>query len=171
MIYKLYYFLWCKCNSIYNGRYKAFCFSSSFINGKQFEIVLLVALSIQDNFKLLKQLESGFKRTINWNKYQSNMTKKSEFNINLFNPFIFWRSKQIFCFFFQRNAYKTRHTSCLLPIGEIKDYNVITVCQTVFDQPIKNDRRTYKNINKITKSQGDQLHNSLLQINHIFLKN
>ena len=30
----------------------------------------VVTLSIQENIKLLKQLESGFKRTINWNKYQ-----------------------------------------------------------------------------------------------------
>ena len=27
----------------------------------------------QDNAKLLQQLKSGFKRTINWNKYQSNL--------------------------------------------------------------------------------------------------
>ena len=26
---------------------------------------------MQNNAKLLKQLESGFKQTINWNKYQS----------------------------------------------------------------------------------------------------
>ena len=29
----------------------------------------LVTLSTQDNAKLLTQLKSGFKRTINWNKY------------------------------------------------------------------------------------------------------
>ena len=29
----------------------------------------VVTLSTQDNAKLLKQLKSGFKRTINWNKY------------------------------------------------------------------------------------------------------
>ena len=28
-------------------------------------------VSTQENIKLLKQLESGFKRTINWNKYHS----------------------------------------------------------------------------------------------------
>ena len=28
----------------------------------------------QDNAKLLKQLRSGFKRTINWNKYQLNVS-------------------------------------------------------------------------------------------------
>ena len=33
--------------------------------------VPVVTLSTQDNAKLLQQLESGFKTTINWNKYQS----------------------------------------------------------------------------------------------------
>ena len=33
--------------------------------------VPVVTLSTQDNAKLLQQLKSGFKRTINWNKYQS----------------------------------------------------------------------------------------------------
>ena len=31
--------------------------------------VIVVTLSTQENMKLLKQLESGFKRTVNWNKY------------------------------------------------------------------------------------------------------
>ena len=34
--------------------------------------VPVVTLSKQDNAKFLPQLKSGFKRTINWNKYQSN---------------------------------------------------------------------------------------------------
>ena len=34
--------------------------------------VPIVTLSTQDNGKLLEPLASGFKRTINWNKYQSN---------------------------------------------------------------------------------------------------
>ena len=33
--------------------------------------VPFVTLSTQDSAKLLHQLKSGFKRTINWNKYQS----------------------------------------------------------------------------------------------------
>ena len=33
--------------------------------------VPLVTLSTQDNAKLLQQLKSAFKRTINWNKYES----------------------------------------------------------------------------------------------------
>ena len=33
--------------------------------------VPVVTLSTRDNAKLLEQLKSGFKRTINWNKYLS----------------------------------------------------------------------------------------------------
>ena len=33
--------------------------------------VPVVTLSTQDNIKLFKQLESCFKRTMDWNKYQS----------------------------------------------------------------------------------------------------
>ena len=39
--------------------------------------VPVVTLSIQYNEKLLKQLESGYKRTINWNKYQSKITEQT----------------------------------------------------------------------------------------------
>ena len=34
-------------------------------------LVPVVTLSTQDKAKLLQQLKSGFKRTINWNKYQT----------------------------------------------------------------------------------------------------
>ena len=37
----------------------------------------VVSLSTQDIGKVLKQLESGFERTIYWNKYQSKMTKQA----------------------------------------------------------------------------------------------
>ena len=36
--------------------------------------VLVVALSTQDNSKLLRQLKSGFEKIINWKKYQSKVS-------------------------------------------------------------------------------------------------
>ena len=39
--------------------------------------VLAVYLSTQDNTKLLKQLKSGFKFTVNWNKFQSKVTTEA----------------------------------------------------------------------------------------------
>ena len=38
--------------------------------------VPVVTSSTQDNTKLLEQLKSGFKRAINWNKYQSIVSKE-----------------------------------------------------------------------------------------------
>ena len=38
--------------------------------------VLVVTQSTQDNAKLLDQLKSSFKKTINWNKYQSKISKR-----------------------------------------------------------------------------------------------
>ena len=35
--------------------------------------VPVITLSTKDNAKLLQQLKSGFKRTINWNKYESSV--------------------------------------------------------------------------------------------------
>ena len=55
------------------------CVISSVTGETKFKItetklfVPVVTLSIQDNAKLLQQIKSGFKRTINWNKYQSSI--------------------------------------------------------------------------------------------------
>ena len=49
--------------------------------------VPVVTLSTQDNARLLQQLKSGFKRTINGNKYQSRYknicTKHLNFDLNI----------------------------------------------------------------------------------------
>ena len=42
--------------------------------------VPVITLSTQYNAKLLKKLKSGFKRTINWNKYQSKMSTERQNN-------------------------------------------------------------------------------------------
>ena len=44
--------------------------------------VPVVTFSAQDNVKLLNQLESGFKKRINWNKYQSKITEQTK------NPYL-----------------------------------------------------------------------------------
>ena len=44
--------------------------------------VHFLTFSTQDKVKLLKQLESGFKRTVNWHKYQYKATQQTR-NRNL----------------------------------------------------------------------------------------
>ena len=39
--------------------------------------ISVVTLSTQENIKFLKQLESGYKRTINWSKYLAKTTNQA----------------------------------------------------------------------------------------------
>ena len=43
--------------------------------------VPIVTLSIKDDNKLLKQLKTGFHKTIRWNKYKSEMSKQTKLTI------------------------------------------------------------------------------------------
>ena len=63
--------------------------------------VPVVTLSTQDNVKLLQQLKSGFKGTIKWNKYESNVKifAQNRYLNHLINP-SFQRDKQTFCIIF-----------------------------------------------------------------------
>ena len=72
--------------------------------------VPVVTLSTQGNGKLLQQLKSGFKRTINWNKYQSNpkTDAQNKYLNHLVNP-SFQRVNRLFVFSFETENDKTSH--------------------------------------------------------------
>ena len=114
-----------------------------------------VTLSTQDNVKLLKQLESVFKRTINCNKYQSKVTQQT-LNRNL--DFLIDPSvegvNRTFVLSFEDRRLRESYKQYFLPTVEIKDYNVLIERRNFFDQPVKNNSRTYDNIRKIAIGQG-----------------
>ena len=76
--------------------------------------VPVVTLSTQDNAKLLQQLKSGFKRTINWNKYESNIKTFAQngYLNHLINP-IFQRGNRRFVLFFVNENDRTSHLNLL----------------------------------------------------------
>ena len=118
--------------------------------------VPVVTLSTQDNAKLLPQLKSGFKRTINWNKYLSKpvlLARNSNLN-HLIEP-SFQGVNRLFALPFEDDDQKISNKRYYIPNVEKKDYNVMIAGKNVFDQPIKNDKVTYENIRKITTGQGD----------------
>ena len=118
--------------------------------------VPVVTLSTKDSAKLLQQLKSGFKRGINWNKYESNgkaFAKKSYLNY-LINPG-FQGVNRLFVLSFEDEDDRTSHSTYYLPKVEIKDYNVMIDGRNFFDQPINSMTKTYENIRKIATGQGD----------------
>ena len=57
-----------------------------------------------------------------------------------------------------------------LPTVEIKDYNATIDGKNVFDQPVKNDIRTYDNIQKIATGKGDDYTTGCL-LDYVYFKN
>ena len=86
---------------------------------------LVVTLSTQYNSKLLQQLKPGFKRTTNWNKYQSKISTETQ---NQYLDFLIDSSFQgvnrLFVLSFEIENDRTTTTGYYLPKVEIKDYNV-----------------------------------------------
>ena len=118
--------------------------------------VPVVTLSTQDNAKLLQQLKSGFKRTIDWNKYESSVksfAQNRDLNY-LVNP-SFQAVNRPFVLSFENENHRTSHSTYYLPKVEIKDYNVMIDGRNFFDQPIYSMTKTYETIRRIATGQGD----------------
>ena len=109
--------------------------------------VPVVTLSTQNNAKLIQQLKYGFKRTIHWNKYQSDpKTYAQNRYLNYFVDPSFQGVNRLFVLSFETENVRTSHSNYYLPKVEIKDQNVMIDGKKFFDQPINNDYKTYENI-------------------------
>ena len=111
----------------------------------------VVTLSTQDKATLLEQLKSGFKRTINWNKYQLKVSVQAPSPyLDLLIDTIFQEGNRLKTVVsFENKGDRTVQTKYHLPTVEIKDYNVMNDGKNLFDQPVKNNLRTYDNIREI----------------------
>ena len=84
--------------------------------------VLVVTLSTRENIKFLKQLESGFKRIINWNKYLPKTTNqaRNRYLDYLIDP-SFQGVNRLFVLSFKDNNGRESQKQYYLPTVEIKD--------------------------------------------------
>ena len=89
----------------------------------------VLSLSTQDNTNLFEKLKSGFKRTINWNKYQSKIsTEKPNQYLDYLDDTSFQGINKPFVLSFDNNGHQTSYK---------QDYNLITDGQNFFDQPVR----------------------------------
>ena len=118
--------------------------------------VPVLALSTQDNSKLLQQLKNGFKRTISWNKYlaKPELSAQNAYLNQLIEP-SFQGVNRFFILAFENDDERISNKRYYIPKVEIKDYNVMIDEKNFFDQPVKTDKVTYENIRKLAIGQGD----------------
>ena len=133
--------------------------------------VPVVTLSTQDNAKLLPQLKSGFKRTISWNKYLSKpelLPQNPNLN-HLIEP-SFQGVNRLFVLAFENDTQRKSNKIHYIPNVEIKDYNVMIDGKNFFEQPVKYDKVTHKNIRETVIGQGDDYTTGCL-LDYIYFKN
>ena len=114
---------------------------------------VVVTASSEDDNKLLEQLKTGFKRTVKWNKYRSeisNQTKNNNFNY-LIDP-TFTNVNRLFDLLFENEDDKTSFSKYYVPKAEIKDFNVLIDGKPFFEIPVKNKEEAYEQIIEMSKN-------------------
>ena len=109
----------------------------------------VVTLSKENDIKLLEQLKSGFKKTIKWNKYRSQMTIQPQNNLNnLIDPTFKNVNRLIVLSFTRNNAgdNKDSFSDYYVPNVEIKDIIVLIDGKIFFHLPLKNEEESYQKI-------------------------
>ena len=88
--------------------------------------VPVVTLSAENDSKLLEQLKTGFKRTIKWNKYRSEMSNQTKNNnLNYLIDPTFTNVNRLFVLTFENDYDRTSFSKYYVPKVEIKDLNVL----------------------------------------------
>ena len=117
--------------------------------------VPVVTLSAEDDNKLLDQLKTGFKRTIKWNKYRSEMSNQTKNNnLNYLIDPTFTNVNRLFVLSFENEEDRVSFSKYYLPKVEIKDFNVLINGKPFFDIPIKNKEEAYEAIIKMSKNNN-----------------
>ena len=107
--------------------------------------VATLSTKVDNNF--LEQLKSGFKRTIKWNKYRSEMTNQIKTNhLNQLIDRTITKVNRLFVLSFENEADRTFFSKYYVPKIELKDFNVLSDGKNFFDVPVKNKEESFKKL-------------------------
>ena len=88
--------------------------------------VSVVTSSTEIEKTLLKQLRTGFKRTIKWNKYRSEMTNQTKINnLNYLIDPTFTKVNRLFVLSFENENDRTSFSKYYVLNVQIEDFNVL----------------------------------------------
>ena len=112
--------------------------------------VPVVTLSKKNDIKLLEQLKTGFKRTIKWNRYRSQMSiQPQNNNLNYLIDPTSTRVNRLFVLSFPRNNNRNSRYSFsnyYVPKFKVNDFNILIVGKIFFGLSVKNDEEAYGKI-------------------------
>ena len=115
--------------------------------------VPVVTLSVENDIKHLEQLKTGFKRTIKWNKYRSELSNQTKNNnlSYLIDP-TFTNVNRLFVLSLENEYDRTSFSKYYVPKVEIKDFNVLVYGKPFFEISVKNKEEAYEAIIEMSKN-------------------
>ena len=119
-----------------------------------------VVTSSAQHDKLLEQLKTGFKRTIKWNEYRSEMSNQTKNNLNYLIDPTFTKVNRLFVLSFENEDDRTSFSKYYTPSVEVKDLNVLIDGKSFFDTPIRNEE-AYEQIIEMSRN-NDYITGNLL---------
>ena len=115
--------------------------------------VPVVTLSAENDKKLLKQLKTGFKRTIKWKKYRSEMSNQTiNNNLNYLIDPTFINVDRLYALSFKDDDDRASFSKYYVPKVEVKDFNVLNDAKLFFETPVKNEEEAYEAIIEMSKN-------------------
>ena len=98
-------------------------------------------------------MKAGFKATIKWNKYRSEITNQAKTNnLNYLIDPTFVKVNRLFVLSFENEDDRASFSKYYKPTVEIKRYNVKIDGKSFFDVPIKNKEETYEKIIEMSRN-------------------
>ena len=130
--------------------------------------VPVVTLSAENDNKLLRQLKTGFKRTIKLNRYRSEMSNQTNNNnLNYLIDPAFTNVNRLFVLPFENENDRTSFSKYYVPEVEIKDLDVLINGKPLFEIPVKNKEEAYKQIIEMSKNINYIITGNLLDYEYV----
>ena len=124
-----------------------------------------VTLSDENDNKLLKQLKEGFKITVPWYKYRSQISNQTaNNNLNFLVDPTFTKVNRLFALASENEEDRSSFSNYYVPKVEIKDYNVLIDQKPFFEIPIKNKEETYECIIEMIRNSDYTTGSSIMNI-------
>ena len=131
--------------------------------------VTVVTLSSNGTIKFLESTRQGFKRTISWNKYRSEITTPTKnYNLDYLIDSTFRNISRFFVLSFKNGDDPTRNYfgKYYTPLVEIKDFNALIDKKPFFDQPVKNKQKAYEKLIEVSSNDNYTTGNLLDYLHH-----
>ena len=103
----------------------------------------------------MENIKQGFKRTISWNKYRSEITTQPKNNLDYLIDPTFRNINRLFDLSFTngnndptRDSFDKYH----VPLVEIRDFNALIDNKPFFDQPVKIKKEAYEKLIEMSKN-------------------